>query len=103
MSPAEVQSAVNCWRGRASGCSRPGCGISPLGGGHHYPHHRDARTYAGLGKQSLGGHKENLVCTRTQKKGAVNPKETDPDLLVGVQESPAEARVGGGLLQGWGH
>ena len=52
-----------------------------------------------MGKQTLGGHKENLVCTRTQKKGAVNPKETDPDLLVGVQESPAEARVGGGLLQ----
>ena len=26
---------VNCCRGRGSGCSRPGCGISPLGGGHH--------------------------------------------------------------------
>ena len=28
-------SAVACHRGRGSGCSRPGCGISPLGGGHH--------------------------------------------------------------------
>ena len=63
----------------------------------------DYRTYTGLGKQALGGHRQSLVCTRTQKKGAVNPKETDPDLLVGVQESPAEARVGGGLLRGRGH
>ena len=28
-------SAVDCWKGRGSGCSRPGYGISPLGGGHH--------------------------------------------------------------------
>ena len=50
---------------------------------------------------------QNLVhrtlCTRTQEKGAVTPQETDPDLPVSVQESPAEAWVGGGLLQGWGH
>ena len=30
-----------------------------------------ARTYTGLGKQTLGGHKQNPVCTRTQEKGAV--------------------------------
>ena len=30
------------------------------------------------------------------------PQETDPGLPVSVQESPAEAWVGGGLLQGWG-
>ena len=29
------RSAVECYRGRGSGCSRPGYGISPLGGGHH--------------------------------------------------------------------
>ena len=29
------RSAVACRRGRGSGCSRPGCGISPLEGGHH--------------------------------------------------------------------
>ena len=28
-------SAVACHRGRDSGCSRHGCGISPLGGGHY--------------------------------------------------------------------
>ena len=31
----------------------------------------------------------------------MTPKETDPDFPVSVQESPAEAWVGGGLLQGW--
>ena len=31
--------------------------------------------------------------TRTQKKGAVTPQETDPDLPVSVQESPAEVWV----------
>ena len=63
----------------------------------------DYRTYTGLGKQTLGGHKQNLVCTRTQEKGAVTPQETDPDLPVSVQESPVEAcGVSGGLLQGWG-
>ena len=43
------------------------------------------------------------LCTRTQEKGAVTPQETDPDLPVSVQESPAEVWVSGGLLQGWGH
>ena len=53
--------------------------------------------------ETLGGHNQNLVCTGTYEKGAVSPQETDPDLPVSVQESPAEAWVGGGLLQGWGH
>ena len=51
----------------------------------------------------LREHKQNLVLTRTQEKGAVTPQETDPDLPVSVQETPAEVWVGGGLLQGWGH
>ena len=76
-------------QGQGSGCSRPGYGISPLGGGCHQPHHRAARTYTGLGKQTLGGHKQNPVHTRTQEKGAVTPQETDPDLPVSVQEWPA--------------
>ena len=63
----------------------------------------DYRTYTGLGKQTLGGHKQNLVHTRTQEKGAGTPQGTDPDLPMGVQESLVEAWVGGGLLQGWGH
>ena len=64
---------------------------------------RATRTYRGLGKQILGGHKQNLVCTRTQEKGTVTLPETDPDLPMSVQESLAEVWVSGGLLQGWGH
>ena len=71
------------------------CGISLLGGGCHKPHHRATRTYTGLGKQTLGGYKQKLMHTRTQEKGAVIPQETDPDLPVSVQESLAEAWVGG--------
>ena len=51
----------------------------------------------------IGGLKGNLEHTRTQEKGAVIPQEIDPDLPVSVQESPAEAQVSGGLLQGLGH
>ena len=43
----------------------------------------------------------NLVCIRTWEKGAVTPEETDPDLLMSVQETLAEVCCGS-LLQGWG-
>ena len=61
----------------------------------------DYRTSTVLRKQTLGGHKQNLVCTKTQGKGAVTPQETDPDLPVSIQESLTEAWVEDGLLQGW--
>ena len=60
--------------------------------------------YTGLGKQTLGGHKQtlcaptNLVRTRSQKQEAVSSEETEPDLPVSVQESPAEVWVDSGLL-----
>ena len=54
-------------------------------------------------RNRLGGHKQNLVCTRTQEKGAVTPQETDPGLPVSIQESPQEAWVSDGLLQGRRH
>ena len=60
-------------------------------------------SYTKLGKQTLGRHKQNLVHIRIQEKGAVTSEETDPDLPMGVQESPAEALVGSGLLQDQGH
>ena len=63
---------------------------------------RAARTYTRLGKQTLGGHKQNFVCTRTQETGVVTPQETDSDLPGSIQESLMEAWVDGGLLQGWG-
>ena len=55
------------------------------------------------GNRLLREHKQNLMCTKTQEKGAMTPKETDPDLPMTVQESPTEAWVGGGLLQSQGH
>ena len=61
-------------------------------------HHRATRTYTALSKQTLGGHKQNPVCTRTQEKGAVTAQETDPDLPVSVQDSPVEVWIGGGLI-----
>ena len=56
----------------------------------------------GLGKQTLGGHKQNFVHTRTQEKGAVTAQETEPDLPMECLESLAVAWVSGGLLQGQG-
>ena len=63
----------------------------------------DYRISTGLGKQTLGGHKQNLVLTRSQEKGAVTRQETEPDLPVSVQGSPVEACVDSGLLQSQGH
>ena len=63
----------------------------------------DYRISAGLGKQILGGHKQNLVCTRTQEKGARSPQEAEPDLPVRVPVSLAEAWVNSGLPHGQGH
>ena len=57
----------------------------------------------GLGKKTLGGHKQNLVCTRGQEKGSVTLQETESDLPVSVPESLVEAWVSSGLLQGQGH
>ena len=51
-------SVVNFHRGRSSGCSSPGYGISPLGGDSHELGQRATyRTYTGLRKQALGGRK----------------------------------------------
>ena len=44
----------------------------------------DYRTYTGMGKQTCGGHKQNLVHIRSEEKGAVTPQETDPDLPVNI-------------------
>ena len=63
----------------------------------------DYRTYRGLGKQTLGEHKQNLVCTGIQEKGAVTLQETEPDLPVSVQESQAEVWVNSDLPWGQGH
>ena len=51
----------------------------------------DYRTFRALGKHILRGHKQNLVCIRSQEKGAVSSQESKPDLPMSVQESLAEA------------
>ena len=63
----------------------------------------DYRTAIGLVKQTFGGYKQNLVHNRTQEKGAVTLQETDPDLLVSIQVSLAEAWISSGLVQYWGY
>ena len=54
-------------------------------------------------KQTLGGHKQNLVCTRTQEKSTATPQETDRNLPMSVKQSLVEAWIGRVLPQGWGH
>ena len=49
-----------------------------------------------------GRAQQNLV-HQDPGTGAVTPQEMVPDLPVSTQESPAEAWVGAGLLQGSGH
>ena len=55
-------SALDCFRGRDSGCSKPWYVISPLGRGHQIPHHRVTRTYTGLGNRLLEGTNK-ILCT----------------------------------------
>ena len=57
----------------------------------------------GVRKQTLGGHKQNPVGTKTQEKGTIIPQETEPGLPVSVQKSPAEAEVDSGLPWCQGH
>ena len=58
----------------------------------------DYRISTGLGKWTLGGYKQNLVCTRSQEKGTVYPQDTEPDLSVSVQQSLAEVWGDHGLM-----
>ena len=100
----ELYLSVSCG-GTGQQWTATGAGDQPSWKRSPLTHHRATRTYLHrTGENRLSdGHKQNLMPTRTQEKGAVTPQETDPDLPVNVQESLAEAWVGGGLLQGWGH
>ena len=51
---------------------------------------------------TLGRHKQNLACSRTQGQGAVTPQETEADLPASAGGSPTEAWVGSGLPRGQG-
>ena len=63
----------------------------------------DYKTSTGMVKETLGGHKQSFVWTRSQEKGAVTPQETEPDLPVSFQESLVKTWVSSGLLWGQGH
>ena len=65
----------------------------------------DYRTSTALGETdfTLGGHKQNLACTKTQGKGAVILQEPEPDLTASVGGFPVEVRVGRGSPQGCSH
>ena len=63
----------------------------------------DYRTFPGLWKQILGGHKQNLLHTRSEEKEAVSPQQTKPDLPVTVREASAEVWVDRGLPWGQRH
>ena len=52
---------------------------------------------------SLGGHKQNFVCTKTQRRVATTPQEVEQKLPTIVEGSPMEAWVGRGSPQGSGH
>ena len=54
------------------------------------------------GKSLLEGTNKTL-CAPGPRRKELTIQETEPDLPVSVQESPAEAWLGSGLLQGWGH
>ena len=52
---------------------------------------------------TLGGQKQYLSCTRTQRKGTVTPQGIEPDLPASVGGSLGEVRVSSGFLWGQGH
>ena len=87
-------STVDCHRDRGSGCSRLGYGISPLGGGHHLPHHRAARTYTGLGNRLSEGTTE--PCAPEPRRKEQSPTGDCPGLTC---RCPGVS--GGGVGQWW--
>ena len=63
----------------------------------------DYKISTGMGTETLGGHKQSFVWTKSQEKGAVTPQETEPDLPVSRQESLVKTWVSSCLLWGQGH
>ena len=61
------------------------------------------KTTGGNRDSSLEGHKQNFAHTKTQRKGAVTPQETEADLPAGIGGPPVEAWAGSGSPWGEGH
>ena len=82
------RSAVVCRRDRGSG---RGYGIHDLGGGHHQPWYRAARTYIVLGNRLLEGTTEPRAPGSRRKEQLPHRR-----LACGCRESPVKAWVSGG-------
>ena len=52
---------------------------------------------------SIRGQKQNSALTKTQRRGAVTPQETEPKLSANVGQSPVEVWVSRGSRQEQGH
>ena len=94
-------STVACHRGRGSGCSRPQCGISLLGGVTINPNIELPELTQDWGNRPLEGTKKTL-CTPGPRRKEMWPHKRWIQTCLCVQESPAEAwacsillRVGG--------
>ena len=101
------RSAVDCYSDRVSGCSRPGCGVSPFGGGCYLltidlpdlTHDWGNRLW-GWG---WGGAQTEPCAQEDPGERSSDPTKDWPRF---AREGPGvsgEVWVGGGLLQGWGH
>ena len=64
---------------------------------------QDFRRTGGTRDSSLGGHKQNLVHIKTQRKGAVTPQVTEPKPPARFGRPPVEAWVRRGSPQWWGY
>ena len=94
---------MDCRRGRGSGCSRPGYGISPLWRRSPLTLSQSLQNLPRTGETDSWRAQTKACVHQDPGERSSDPQETDPDLPVSVQESPAEAWVGSGLLQGQGH
>ena len=88
---------MDCCRGKGSGYSRSGYGKALLEEVAINPTTELPELTQDWGDRLLEETKRTL-CTKTQEKGAVTSQETDPDLPVSVQESPAKVWVSSGLM-----
>ena len=100
----------HCCEGSESHIRLPSLGIhkgtgNPQGIWPGRPVGFDYKISTGLGEtdSSLGWHKQNLACTKTQRKGAVTPQEAEAKPPASVGGSLVEAWVSRRSPQGWGY
>ena len=95
--PRRYGSAVACHRDGGSGCSRPGCGISPLG--LINPTIELPELTQGWGNRPLEGTNRTLYAPRPRRKEQW-PHKRLTQICPGVSRCLVEMWVGSGQLQG---